>query len=357
MSYIYTKKRKPKNGKALPPEFKGKVEIRRNKIVRKIKKPRITYSQDWPTYNKGQTNEEPLFFQILNDAIEFLQIEEKWGGRGRPFSLMSDMIKCCIIKVYYCRSSRRIIGRLKLLKKTGYVTKIPHYNTIINYMGNPETTLYLNELVKITSRPFKHIETNFAPDSTGISTNIKDFWTDVRFGSKKIKHRKWKKLHIMTGTKTNIVTAVKVTDAYAHDSPQFENLFNTTSETFQIKEVSADPAYSSRKNVQIVANGGATPYILPKESSVVHSRARGSSAWKTLLNFLKKHRDEFMKHYHQRSNVESTFSMIERKFSKHIKSKKDLSQENEILCKIICHNISVLASAIFQIGIDINFNN
>lgn len=44
-------------------------------------------------------------------------------------------------------------------------------------------------------------------------------------------------------------------------------------------------------------------------------------------------RDEFLAHYHKRSNVESTFSMIKRKFGDFLRSKTDTAMVNEALAK------------------------
>lgn len=65
---------------------------------------------------------------------------------------------------------------------------------------------------------------------------------------------------------------------------------------------------------------------------------------------------EFRRHYHLRSNVESTFSMMKRKFSDYLKSRKDQSQKNEILCKVVCHNISVLVNGIFELDLKLEWN-
>ncbi len=62
-----------------------------------------------------------------------------------------------------------------------------------------------------------------------------------------------------------------------------------------------------------------------------------------------------MQHYHQRSNVETTFSIIERKFGKRLKSKTTVAQTNEVLCKILCHNICCLIQSIYEFDIDANF--
>jgi len=52
----------------------------------------------------------------------------------------------------------------------------------------------------------------------------------------------WVKCHIACGVKTNIVTAIRILDKVAGDSPQFAPLVTETARTFTIAEVSADKA-------------------------------------------------------------------------------------------------------------------
>jgi hypothetical protein len=66
-------------------------------------------------------------------------------------------------------------------------------------------------------------------------------------------------------------------------------------------------------------------------------------------------RDDFLSHYHKRSNVESTFSMIKAKFRDHVRSKTDVAMRNEALCKILCHNLCVLIQEIHELGIEATF--
>jgi hypothetical protein len=66
-------------------------------------------------------------------------------------------------------------------------------------------------------------------------------------------------------------------------------------------------------------------------------------------------RAECLQHYHKRSNVESTFSMIKAKFRDHVRSKTDVAMKNEVLCKIICHNICCLIQESHELGIDTAF--
>jgi transposase len=63
-------------------------------------------------------------------------------------------------------------------------------------------------------------------------------------------------------------------------------------------------------------------------------------------------RDTFLSHYHQRSNVESKFSAIKRKFGDALRSKSEVGQMNEILCKVIAHNLCVLIACIYELGLE-----
>jgi transposase len=63
-------------------------------------------------------------------------------------------------------------------------------------------------------------------------------------------------------------------------------------------------------------------------------------------------RDDYLRHYHKRSNVESTFSMVKRKFGDALRSKTDTAMVNEALAKLLCHNLRCLISAWYELGID-----
>lgn len=66
-------------------------------------------------------------------------------------------------------------------------------------------------------------------------------------------------------------------------------------------------------------------------------------------------KEDFLRHYHRRSNVESAFSAIERKFGKSVRSKLQSAQQNEVILKCLCHNITCLVHAIHELRIDPKF--
>lgn len=65
--------------------------------------------------------------------------------------------------------------------------------------------------------------------------------------------------------------------------------------------------------------------------------------------------DEFMAHYHKRSNVECTFSMLKRKFGERLRTKTMTAQHNEVLCKVLCHNLCCVIQSMYELGIEADF--
>ena len=49
--------------------------------------------------------------------------------------------------------------------------------------------------------------------------------------------------------------------------------------------------------------------------------------------------------------------MLKTKFGDKLKSKNFVAQKNELLCKVIAHNIVVLIHEMYELGIKPDFNN
>ena len=314
------------------------------------KPQRPTYPQKWPEYNAAQRTEKTNFLKLLHGLC--LGICEPPQVRGRPRLSYADMVFACAFKVYAGLSGRRFGGDLEEARTKGYVSKTPHFNSIYNYFDKPELTPLLRELVSVTALPLKAVEADFAVDSTGISNNRFVKWFNVKHG-KELDYSDWIKLHLMSGVVTNVVTSVEISGRHEHDSNFFKPLVDTTAQNFAMKEVSADKAYSSRDNLHVVVGHGATPFIPFKSNAT--GEAGGDNLWKIMFHYYSLHRQDFLTHYHKRSNIESTVSMIKGKFGDAIKGKSETAQINEVLFKVLCHNICVVHQSVFELGIEATF--
>ena len=238
------------------------------------------------------------------------------------------MIFAMAFKVYSTFSGRRFMTDLRDAQAKGYISKLPCYNSIFNYFESEVLTPYLKMLIEESSLPLDTIETDFAIDSTGISACRFFQWVDAKYTDPTlVEKREWVKVHIACGVKTNIVTAVEITDRHANDSPYFKPLFEATRQNFVVNEVSADKAYLSNGNLLAVVKRAAIPYIPFKTNSVGHKK-RQSDLWKRMYHFYAYNTERFMQSYHKRSNVETTFMMIKAKFGDSLLSKTKTAQIN-----------------------------
>jgi len=303
-------------------------------------------TQNWPAYNQAQQAEKGLFMELLADLCS--EIEEPVQEMGRPRNKLKDMVYCAAFKVYSMYSGRRFTSDMKQAQEQGHIRKAPHYNSVFNYLEDRKLTPILNDLIVKSSLPLSSVEVDFAVDSSGFTTSCYKQWSQYRIHGDHNYHD-WVKAHLMCGVKTHIVAAVRLTEGKANDSPEFIHLVNKTAKNFCIQEVSADKAYSSRENLKCVDNMGAVPYIPFKK--IATGKPSGYPIWRKMHNYFLLNSDEFYQHYHKRSNVESTFYMIKSKFGSSLKSKTKTAQYNEVLCKILCHNICVVIQEMHEMGV------
>jgi transposase len=325
-------------------------------VTETVKVTRKTYSQDWKAYNAAQTHEKSEIQALLYELCKGLPEPEQ--RTGRPRLSLSDIIFSSAYKIYSTVSGRRFATDLREAKARGYLSRLPHYNSVFRYLESEALTPYLYELIAMSAKPLIPVESDFAIDSSGFSTGQFMRWFDVKYGEKEDR-RMWLKLHLTCGVKTNIVTAVQVSDAYAHDYQYFKGLVDKTADNgFQMKEVSADKAYLGASNMLATLQRGAVPYIPFKSNSVPDSRGSygaKSELWTRMYHFYALHRAEFLQHYHKRSNIETTFHMIKSKFGQRLRSKTLTAQINEALCKVLCHNLCVVIQSVHELGIEAEF--
>ena len=328
---------------------------------------RKTYRQEWSSYNKAQVVEKEKFVELLAELCK--GIEEPEQKMGRPRLPLADVIFASTFKVYSSLSGRRFMSDLRDAQTKGFLSKAAHYNSIARYLENPTLTPLLKALIEESSLPLQAIESDFAIDSSGFSTCRFYQWVDAKYKDPKLmQSRDWIKVHLMCGVKTNIVTAIEISERYAGDSTYFKPLVDATAANFTMQEVSADKAYLSAANLQTVVGHNAMPYIPFKSNSkptwglgpqrqlnqTIQWR-RKSNLWRQMYHYYEINHSWFMQQYHKRSNVESTFSMIKAKFGDGLRSKTKTAQVNEALCKVLCHNICCLIQSIFELGIEPNF--
>jgi transposase len=308
------------------------------------KKP--TYAQVWPAYNYAQATEKRRVRVLLRDLCRNLPERERGNPRGQKPHLTRDAVFTMAYKVYCGLSSRRFSTDLLEAYERGFLSRAVPGTKATAFFEDAYFTPILKNLIGVSAAPLRVVETDFAIDSSGFGSSRYEKWYDQKYGVTKNKCI-WVKTHIACGVKTNVVTAVRILDKDAGDSPQFVPLVKETRKHFEIGEMSADKAYASLENFEEIAGCGGQAFIAFK------SNATGGVGghFEKAFHFFQFQRDDYLKHYHKRSNVESTFSAIKRKFGDSVMGRTDTAMVNEVLCKILCHNLTCLIQEEETLGI------
>jgi transposase len=323
------------------------TEERTVTVTDKTTAERRTYTQDWPAYTKAQCREKDHFGELLSDLCATIpEPPRKSAKGGRPPVPLKDSAFLAIFKVYVGFSSRRFMCDMHDAYEAGYLAAPVGHASVIKAMESEALTPVLEELIGRSAAPLAQVESQFAVDSSGFCMARYHRWIDVKYGTPKEEHD-WVKVHCLTGTKTHCVVSAEIHDRNTNDCNILPSLVETGAERFTLSEVSADKAYAANPNFDAVAGHGGTLYATFRKSAT----GGVGGLYRKMFHLFCADRDTYLQHYHRRSNVESVFSAVKRKFGEAIRSKSDVAAKNEVYAKLVCQNVCCLIQAMYELNL------
>lgn len=94
--------------------------------------------------------------------------------------------------------------------------------------------------------------------------------------------------------------------------------------------------------------------LIPFKSNTVEPPE--GTTWARMYHQFAYQREDFLQHYHRRSNVETVFAMVKAKFGDSLLGKTVEAQTSEVLAKFVAHNLCVLIQAFYELGIEATFD-
>lgn len=299
------------------------------------KKKRIL--RDESLYNRIQKNE----FLNFMDYVEFLRNKVCKSAR------MKKMITCLLIwHKFPTLSSRRAESYLLFLRKFNVIKfSIPCFKTLVNYREDGALQKILDELIIESSKPLSKIEHDFGTDATGIKTKLFSTWYSLRI-KKRIKKRDHITAHASMGVKSTIVTALNIETEQGKDNVILREHVNITHENFDVNEWSGDGMYWSKENCKKISSIGGTPYFKCKTGRTAwNGKQTGCPSWREMNTKFINEKEEYGKHYHKRSKLESGNHSKKALHGDKVYSKLKSARVNEETLRWINHNINVLNRA------------
>lgn len=79
-------------------------------------------------------------------------------------------------------------------------------------------------------------------------------------------------------------------------------------------------------------------------------RASYVNLWAKMFSITTTSGKKFLRHYHKRSNLETTVQMIKAKFRERLRSKTERRRKMRLCASVLCHNLCVIIQSIVRTG-------
>jgi transposase len=215
-------------------------------------------------------------------------------------------------------SFRRVSG---ILEQIGFV--VPTYSALCKSRKRISPSL----LEKLLNQTVREIPENVAIDSTGISMQNPSFHYVKRIDSKKPVKR-FVKLSAFYDIDKRKFLAIRVRAKPRHDVKDFPSLFKKVS---KFKNFYADSAYDSEEIHEACFDKKIQTFIKPKKNA-----RKGFYRRKQMKSYSEKR-------YHQRSLVETGFSVLKRKYGSYTLAKSSRTAKVELYLRAIACNLNLIA--------------
>lgn len=288
-------------------------------------------SVPWAQYDRYRLNECK---RVLDLRDLFIELDKPI--QRREFKL-SNLTVLLLFKILFGISYRGIASAnkdLKIFTLLG-MKRAPCYKTIQNSMKYFDEKLFIeiNKIFVSSSVKLAGI------DSSGIKTNKKGAWIQIRF-RKPVRRYDFKKVHIFVDLKSKKILHCIMTNGRTYDSTQFGYILNQCS-WIKFEIILGDGAYDSKECFNEIAKQKAIPGIPVRKNSITLSK--GSPTRRKTVIAQQKDLDKWKEqvHYTMRCIVESIFSGTKRRFGEYLFSMKEKFRSIEIWLRTILWNVLI----------------
>jgi transposase len=305
-------------------------EKRLNELVKKAREKGFYEGNEqrkvsWSEYTLNKINDIINAINFINLEVDKIPEPKIKAKVGRPPLNYKKLAKAILFIEMLSIPEREAEGWLKIFKSHFHIRENLDDRVIGKAYSNPEVYVILEKV-------FRNNQSSngiLCGDGSGLERSRKENYEST----------KKKGLYV-----TTIVDSRQIVQEFSLESKQecqlmhdlVLNIKNRIRKNPQIQyKLTLDAGFIDRKLTELIANSGLEPFIFPKKGLTF--RAKGSLAWKKMLNKFINNVQEWLKEYHIRSNVESFFSSLKRIFGI-ITKRTVFAIKTQYLCRVIHNN-------------------
>lgn len=214
-----------------------------------------------------------------------------------------------------------VIGEMPRVLQALELDQVPHYSTLQKFFERLKGIL-LTLLVQV-----ERATEMLALDSTGFSSEHSSLYYQQRI-RKNVQVHSWNKLSIVIDPWSQLILNILKGIGPANDCPELPKLL----EPFKkLETVVADKGYDSEANLRFILERRGVPIIPVRQGKNKPSKTKLRKRMLKLFPSLEKV-------YHQRSKVETVFSVIKRRFGASLYSKRYPLRMKELALNAVAYN-------------------
>ena len=285
----------------------------------------------WAKYDAHRDNEYKYVIDLRN-----LFLELDIPVQRREF-LISNLTVLILLKIMFGISYRGIASATKNLGfyKMLRMKRAPSYKTIqrtIQYLPL-KFLLQVNRVLTPSKIQLAGI------DSSGMKTNCKGVWVQIRF-KKPVKKKDFKKIHIFVDLESKKILSCILTKGSSYDSPQLKHILQQC-KWLKVDIILGDGGYDSKECFNDITKQGAVPGIPVRKNAT--TRSKGSPSRRKAVLEQRKDIDKWKEkvRYTMRCIVEAIFSGTKRRFGEYIFSIKEKHRCVEMWLRTILWNVLI----------------
>ncbi|MCC4769868.1 IS5 family transposase [Methanosarcina sp. DH2] len=245
-----------------------------------------------------------------------------------------QLLVLVLLKEYISTDYRDFVELIELMndiKEKLDLDKIPHYTTLQKFVSRIPSLLFNLILSKVLKLFYSHgeIVSITAIDATGFTSSYASYYYSRRTGKLR---RSFLKTSIAVDTDKKVILGWKISQKTDHDVKHANTLIRQSNRTRKSECYVMDKGYDSEKIHALVREKIKADSIIPLRERK-RKKVKGKYRKKLHLSF-----DKIK--YNRRNIVETTFSVVKRKFGEVLRARKYFNQVKEIKLKLLVYNIN-----------------
>lgn len=303
------------------------------------KRPTFRPREGWLVYNLNRQVDQSVILARFVAIVDALPEEDVWAHytTGNPGTCPRLVLKLLAVKFLFCTSSARALGLAEILRPSlaiGPHVRLP-CDATLDYRLRSGALAHLLDALLEGSLELAEDDV-LAIDSTGLADRRAERrqWSDHG----KRHPKAWRKVHLVSGTRSHAVYALSTTPGPAGDAPQAPALVaEAHARAPRARELVGDGAYATRDIAQAAESAGLRPTMRVRTDATL--KAKGRPAWPRMVRRARDDPAAYDHAYHTRSNAESTNWAWKHRFGDRLCMRTEIGQDHEIRLKSILHNL------------------